>query len=151
MPENEERLHLESKGCKLEKRMQYSYEALKKNDLSGGPTIEGKYCTTHQVAICRCGWEWRYHELAFQKPNLSTAIKRACFLCNKPLNKDVEKRYKQYGNMCHKGKNNCDKRTTLVGLGKMSVSKADKKLKSRRERYNFYEKNNLINSSSSVN
>lgn len=47
--------HDEKKGCETEEKIF--------RRITGGKemTINGGYCKTHKVDLCRCGWQWGFH------------------------------------------------------------------------------------------
>lgn len=47
--------HDSSKKCKVVFKLQYG------NDPSMGKILEGKYCVTHSINLCKCKWEWKFH------------------------------------------------------------------------------------------
>lgn len=57
-----ERFHDKKKGCRLVSHSFLSKEKQRsgENRLESG-LIDGKVCTTHEVSLCRCGWEWGWH------------------------------------------------------------------------------------------
>ena len=53
-----EHFHDKEKGCKLEDTQMPGRSGPGK---AYGSMIICSYCTTHNIVICRCGWEWHWH------------------------------------------------------------------------------------------
>lgn len=56
MEEDLTKRHTDLKGCQLE-----SHTTYRKMHANRTSFLHDFYCKTHNVACCRCGWEWGWH------------------------------------------------------------------------------------------
>ena len=61
---NHEHLHNVEKGCEITPKKQWGKD-------SSRFIISGAYCKTHRIEICRCGWEWQWHDGTYTAPAVS--------------------------------------------------------------------------------
>lgn len=133
--EDSEHYHGEAKDCQLVSRMQFFSDIPSQKELATGETIEGKFCETHQISICKCGWEWNFH--VWKSENPEQEIKSDCFLCGSGLGNRSIAKYLKEGNVCRHCSARVGKVTSSEKKRRITEKQADQDLEKRRKLFNF--------------